>query len=181
MKTLNRNCTLRLSGLVALAFSHSAFADTARAADKDADVKPYAMTVHEDRAYGHSILKGKLDHAIKKLSANAKTSARPENATNLCVAYAKAGDLERAIAACDVAIAELTSKKLAIDKHPNRYDELRILVQTDLSIALSNRGVLFAVKGEHDKARKNFLTAMQLEYDRSRAEDNLARLSSVKS
>jgi len=178
MKTLHRKRTMKLPGLVALALSHSVFAGTA---DADTDVKPYAMTVHEDRAYGHSILKGKLDHAIKKLSANPKASARPENATNLCVAHAKARNLDKAIAACDVAVAELTSKKIAIEKHPNRYDELRISVQTDLSIALSNRGVLFAVKGEHDKARKNFLSALQLEHDRSRAEDNLARLNSVES
>jgi tetratricopeptide (TPR) repeat protein len=181
MKTLNRKRSMKLSGLVALALSHSAFAGTAQAAEKDAEVKPYAMTVHEDRAHGLSILKGKIDHAIKRLSANPKTSANPENATNLCVAYAKAKELDKAIAACDVAVAELTSKNNAIDKHPYRYDQLRVSVQTDLSIALSNRGVLFAVKGEDEKAREIFLTALQLEYDRSRAEDNLARLNSVES
>lgn len=181
MKTLNRKRSMKLSALVALALSHSAFAATAQATDADADGKPFAMTLHADRAYGHSILKGKLDHAIKRLSANPKTSAIPENATNLCVAYTKARELDKAIAACDVAVAKLTSKKNAIDKRPYRYEQLRVSVHTDLSIALSNRGVLFAVKGEHEKARENFLTALQLEYDRSRAEDNLARLSSVES
>lgn len=181
MKTLNRNRTMKFLGLVALASSLSAFAGSVQAADTEANIKPFAMTVHADRAYGHSILKGNHDHAINKLSANPRTPARPVNATNLCVAYTKAKDLDKAIVACDMAVAELTSKKIAIDKHPYRYDELHVSVQTDLSIALSNRGVLFAVKGEHDKARKNFLTALQLEYDRSRAEDNLARLNSVES
>ena len=181
MNTLNSNFKMKLSGLVVLAASLTAFNSAAQAEDTESTLKPYAMTVHEDRAFGHSILKGDFDQAIRKLSANPKLSVIPANASNLCVAYAKAKDLDNAIAACDAAVAELTSKKIAIDKHPNRFGESRVSVQTDLSIALSNRGVLFAVKGEHEKARKNFLAALQLEYDRSRAEDNLARLDSVES
>jgi tetratricopeptide (TPR) repeat protein len=172
---------MKLIGFVALASSLSALAGTLQAAETDSEVKPYSMTVHVDRTYGHSILKGRVDKAIAKLSANPKIATSPEDATNLCVAYAKVKDLDKALAACDVAVSTLTSKKMAMDKHPNRYEEMRASVQTDLSIALSNQGVLFAVKGEHDRARENFLTAIQLEHDRSKAQENLERLNSVES
>lgn len=179
MKTLHRNRTTKNPGLVVLTLSLAAFAGTVQAADPD--IKPFAMTVYEDSAYGHSILNGKFDRAIEKLSANSKATSIAKNATNLCVAYAKSRELDKAIAACDIAVAELTSKKLSMDKHPNRQVEFRASMLAELSIALSNRGVLFAVKGEHEKARKSFLTAIQLDFDRSQAQENLVRLNSVES
>ncbi len=179
MKKLHRNRATKLLKFVVLASSLSALAGLAQAAD-DGD-KPFAMTVYQDSPYGSSILKGKFDRAIRKLSANPKTTSTPKNATNLCVAYAKSRKLEKAIAACDVAVAELSSKKTAMAKHPHRHGELWAAVQSDLSIALSNQGVLFAVKGEHDRARKSFLNAIELEYDRSQAQQNLERLDFVES
>lgn len=181
MKTLHRKPTKKLLGLVVLASSFSALAGTVQAADADADIKPFAMTFHVDRAYGHSILKGKFSRAINRLSASSKTLSKPENATNLCVAYVKTKDLDKALTACDAAVAALTSRKMAIDKRTGRDDSLRVSVQADLSIALSNQGVLFAAKGEHDRARKNFLAAIELDYDRSKAQENLLRLNSVES
>jgi tetratricopeptide (TPR) repeat protein len=152
-----------------------------QAEDSDEDIKPFAMTVYSDRAYGDAILKGRLERAIDKLSAGSMSAAKPENASNLCVAYTKAKELDKALDACDAAVAALTAKKMVIDKHTVRYADLRASVQTDLSIALSNQGVLFAVKGEHDRARKNFLTAIQLDHNRSKAQENLLRLNSIES
>jgi Flp pilus assembly protein TadD len=181
MKTLNRKFSKKLIAIVVFASSLSALAGTVRAEDTDANIQPFAMTVLADRAYGDAILRGRFDRAIDKLTATSKKASKPENASNLCVAYAKNKELDKALDACGVAVAALTSQKVAMDKHAIRYGDLSVSVQTDLSIALSNQGVLFAVKGEHDRARKIFLTAIQLENDRSKAKENLLRLNSIES
>lgn len=48
-----------------------------------------------------------------------------------------------------------------------------------LAIALSNRGVLLAITGKAERARKDFRDAMQFESDIPAPATNLARLSQI--
>ena len=102
-----------------------------------------------------------------------------ETQNNLCVAYAKAKQLEQAIDACEAAMRSLQAKKDVFEGRRYLRTTKREAYIANLSIALSNQGVLYAVSGEHAQARDNFMAAMDLETDRSAARDNLHRLSSI--
>ena len=141
----------------------------------DQEVEPFAMTVLIDQAQGNRIVNGSFSRAIERLTKNSKSISRYENLNNLCVAYAKSRQLNEALKSCDAAIDVLQSKIERISHRPSR-DDLQRVLQSDLSIALSNRGVLFAVAGDHDRARDYFEAAMELPVDRSRARHNLQRL-----
>ena len=148
----------------------------------DSQRQPYAMTVLADKAHGKRVLAGSYQSAIDRISAK---PLRPRTAferqTNLCVAYTKARQLQRAISACDAAVQALEEKQHFYAKRRFANETGRRAFFSDLSIALSNRGVLFIVNGEIDKARESFIAATELEYDRSMASRNLQLLDSTKS
>jgi|GEM_PF-1891425 len=141
---------------------------------------PLTMIVLKDAAYGRSITSGDYQRAISKLSASAN-SGRSQFATynNLCVAYAKARDLDNAIDACDAALAAVKKRESSSLAKSRGYDLGHAQYQADLAVALSNRGVLLAIEGKESAATEAFEDALSLDtrYS-SNIEGNLARLAS---
>jgi tetratricopeptide (TPR) repeat protein len=121
------------------------------------------MAVISDESQGRAILSGDYDTAISKM-------------TNLCVAYAKTKDLQKAIQACDAAVADVTSqvsknRLMANNKHP--------AMRRDLAIALSNRAVLFAIQGDLEMAQVGFKEAIKLGIGINEPQFNLFILESL--
>ncbi len=166
--------SLIVTTAVLLPFSASALADSAQ-------VPPYAMTVLIDQAHGKKIVNGSFERAISKLASNAKTPSRHQSLSNLCVAYAKTREFDKALRSCDAAIVLLQTRIAQGEGRRSRKEENRRVLESDLSIALSNRGVIFAVRGDLDRAREYFQAAIDLPVDHSRADDNLRRLAAIES
>lgn len=158
-----------MTTVVLSAISVDAIADEEKA-------NPFAMTVLIDQAQGSRIVNGAYPRAIERLTKNSKSLTRHENLNNLCVAYAKTRQISEALESCDAAIDILQTKIERFSGKTSR-DDIRQVLQSDLSIALSNRGVLFAVAGDHGRAREYFEAAMDLPVNRSSARQNLQRLS----
>lgn len=140
-----------------------------------ADEPAYTMTVISDAAYGLKVTAGEYDVAIAKITAKRRNTDRYPDLTNLCVAYTKTGDLEKADAACGAAVEQMRAKV------PARGSSFNYLTdaaghRTHLALALSNQGVLHAVSGDLDSARKNFEEALELRTSVSAPKVNLARL-----
>lgn len=135
----------------------------------------YEMSVFSDAAYGTKILAGKYKQAIGKISS--KTSSRYElqRKTNLCVAYTKSGAIELAESACEAAVVAArvikAQKSSAMMRDASRETRDRYV-----AIALSNRGVVNAVKGDLEMARKDFDAALELSSELSSVHANLERL-----
>ena len=125
------------------------------------EVSAYRMAVVSDASQGRTILYGSYEKAIDKLAMKkARSHNRFSTYNNLCVAYTKTKNLEKAVQACDAAIAHTA-------------------VRRDLAVALSNRGVLFAVSGNTEKARQSFEEALELNaYDKDPG-INLSLLNSM--
>lgn len=136
----------------------------------------YRMSVISDSAYGVSILRGKYQKAIARLSMVDISDELFDN-INLCVALTKSGQLEEAIRICEAAVDaahKLTPTRSSgvltgLEKQRrNRY----------IAITLSNRGVVRALQGNIELARKDFLDALEANRYASDARANLARLES---
>ena len=121
----------------------------------------YQMAAVIDRARGNIVLAGDYDRAIAKLGGRPRADF--ESSTNLCVAYTMTGAMEQADAACAAALASSQETE----------------VRRDIAVALSNLGVVKAVKGDLSGARRDFSRALELESDLRQASKNLQRLRSV--
>lgn len=136
----------------------------------------YTLNAISDTAQGEKILAGNYQEAIEKIDPDPRRARdRFFSATNLCVAHILSRDLDGAAPYCDSAIAEYEN---AISVRPNGL-ALSIgkrAQQRYLSIALSNRGVLHAMRGEEDRARADFEKAIGLRPSVPAPEVNLARL-----
>lgn len=145
----------------------------------DTEVKPYQMAVLLNQAYGQSIDAGKYENAITKL-AHRLDRSRVDFGTqnNLCVALVKTNSLDKAATACDAAVAQASRlEKQALSAKKRRERLAAESHRADLAIALSNRGVLLAVKGKKDQAQKDFKTAASLDSRHTKlAAENLRRL-----
>ena len=136
----------------------------------------YTMTVIIDAAHGSKVVAGKYERAIEKITASNGTRDSYSRQTNLCVAYTKTGELDKATEACEAALAIM----LGEGKPRSRYSRPAQSGKADrvyLALALSNLGVLHAAKGSPDFARKSFREALQLETGLSAPKTNLARLA----
>lgn len=141
-------------------------------------ITPFTMTVISDAAYGHSVVSGKYQRAIDKLTRDGRL-LKDEFAdqTNLCVAYTKTRDIQRASDACNAAIAHVKKREARVLKTSNRHSAKLRAYQSNLAVALSNRGVLLAATGDAELARQDFLTALDLQTRLSTiVEGNLQRL-----
>lgn len=137
----------------------------------------FVMTVYSDLAHGSAILDGEFDAVVDKLAGRSGSGSRDlVNQVNLCVAYTKTKQLEKATAACDsaIAISVREARRLARTEPFGRRTTL--IADTDRAIALTNRGVLYAIAGKPEKARVMFEMAMLLESKEESASTNLARL-----
>jgi len=124
----------------------------------DTDKAKYTMAVMSETAYGARIMAGNYAQAIEKINQKAGRYDAFSKGTNLCVAYTKSGELDLAEAACEAAVIAAGSQ------------------DRNLAIALSNRGVLHAVKGQSEQAREDFDAALALDTSLSAPKVNLARL-----
>ena len=138
----------------------------------------YTMTVIIDAAHGQKVAAGKYDRAIAKLSAKRfSTNAYPDH-TNLCVAYTKTGEIEKATVACEAAVAAMRKKAITGNKSfvPAHQAAANRMY---LALALSNLGVLDVVKGEAEAAREKVEEAIALDDKISAPKVNIARLARI--
>ena len=117
----------------------------------------FEMTVISDAAYGGKIASGKHDAAIAQIdSSTTRQSQRFFASINLCVAYTKVGELEKAEQSCASALEAVMTKDRSMPKSLSR------ITRRYQAMALSNRGVLRALAGDTDRARQDFRAAIEL-------------------
>ena len=150
----------------------------AQATPARAESTPYTMTVITDQAHGRRVTAGNYQQAIRRITHNGQHSrSRFADHNNLCVAYAKTVELDKAAAACDAAVEQVRKREKRAMRSTHPFGAAKHAFKADLSIALSNRGVLHAVAGKADLAREDFVAAIELRSHVSRiAEKNLDRL-----
>lgn len=125
----------------------------------------YVLTAITDQARGLQVLDGAYDEVIEHLAAAEKKNRFAEN-NNLCVAYTKTNNLAEAEKACTAAL-----KSSTLLSRP--YDSPRKIGH---AVALSNRGVIRAVSGDIELARRDFQEARKADRYLSTAAENLAIL-----
>jgi tetratricopeptide (TPR) repeat protein len=132
------------------------------------------MTVIVDAAHGGKVAAGKYERAIEKITASKSKRDPYSKQTNLCVAYTKTGELDKATEACEAALA------LTLDSRSPRRSYLgaaqaRKADRVYMALALSNLGVLHAAKGSPEIALRTFREALELDTGLSAPKVNLAR------
>ena len=115
----------------------------------------YSLVVYNDSDQGKRLIRGEYEAVLDGIG---KTPfSRFERSNNLCGSRVLAKDFQLAEEACDAAVAATA----------NQYGR---------AMALSNRGVLHALKGERQLARADFEMAIDLSDDIAAAASNLERL-----
>jgi len=140
----------------------------------------FTMTVISDGSGSGKVLKGYYASAVDRITAAKK--ARPSNfasLTNLCVAYTKLGELDRADETCEAAVQLVVERRDGRSRAAKRDDAITAADKADLAVALSNRGVLRAARGDWDRAFDDFQASLELDAGLSAAGINLARLDSA--
>lgn len=139
----------------------------------------YTMTVIVDTAHGGKIVAGKYQQAIERITSRKRGADAYAEQTNLCVAYTKTGELDKAKTACEAALATVLDNRSPRRSYPGsaRGDGVDSYY---LALALSNLGVLHAAEGSPDIARKTFQEALDLDTGLSAAKVNLARVTGRK-
>lgn len=141
------------------------------------EVEPaYTMTVIVDAAHGGKVTAGKYERAIEKITASKRTRDSYSRHTNLCVAYTKTGQLDKATEACEAALAITLETRSPRRSYPG-VARAESADRVYLALALSNLGVLHAAKGNAEIARRTFREAMELDSGLSAPKTNLARLA----
>lgn len=165
------------SGLVLLAFgaSGSVVAESNGQSNGQSNDLRYTMTVIRDVAQGTSVVKGDYEKAVARITGRRVALNPFAGFTNLCVAYAKIGKIDEADDACDTA--------LAIVRDPNWEHRSGVMTgygertrRKYLALALSNRGVLHAIRGDESAAEQSFDEAIKLDQRNTAPRVNLARL-----
>ena len=134
----------------------------------------YVMTVYSDTAHGTQIIDGAPQDVIAKLSRKADArSYELEGQVNLCVAYTKTKQIEKAMEICDSAVAAALENARRLERSRKFGRQTTQVADTGRAIALTNRGVLHAITGETDKARLMFEMALMLKSKEESARTNL--------
>ncbi len=137
----------------------------------------YTLTAIEDVSYGEAIVAGNYDAAIEGILSSAKVARGGfEAQTNLCVAYTRSGEFDKADASCDAALVALKKRYRTSTVAGNIPFYSRRTHEKYLALALSNRGVLRVVSGEPDLARADFERAADLKFGLDVVDTNLAKL-----
>ena len=144
------------------------------------DAPKFTMAVFEDVSPGADIIAGHYDKAIDAMSAGVSKNDAILTESNLCVAYAKSGAIERAERACDAAIAAIKAKK-SFYRYRLEDESAGHARKRYLAIALSNRSVINAVKGDYAAARKDLDMAQELDTQLAVVKINLERLDIAES
>lgn len=138
----------------------------------------YTMTTFIDSHYGAEVVAGRYEHAIQKIVALDEDENAFFRNTNLCVAYTKTGALDKALMACDAAVEQAGSMPIGRKSYGYRYFQKNTRDEL-VALALANRGVLYAVSGEADLARRDFVEALNSTENSKAVKVNLARLGEV--
>lgn len=171
MKTVNTGKRNPLHRRFLVAIGFAMVASTAIADD----APKFTMTVFEDVALGADIIAGHYDKAIDAASVDMSKNDVIRIESNLCVAYAKTGEIERAERACDAAIAAIRAKK-SFYRYRLSDESAGHARKRFMAIALSNRSVINAVKGDYAAARKDLDMAQELDTQLAVVKINLERL-----
>lgn len=142
---------------------------------------PFTMAVISNEAYGQRVTSGEFDQAIDNITAGGRRSRdRFADQNNLCVAYTKTSEIKKARIACNAAVARVKKQASWRRTSASDYSGKGQAYRADLTVALSNRGVLLAATGDAELARKDFLAAIELQTRSSSiAESNLERLEQL--
>ena len=141
----------------------------------EANVPKYSMAVFSDADQGARVLSGRYEQAITRITAKANLADDLHAQTNLCVAYAKSGYIASAEEACETAVVTAESLRKARKSQFSGQTTSQLRARY-LAIALSNRGVVKAVKGDLDAAREDFDAALAQQSDVAVVETNRERL-----
>lgn len=136
----------------------------------------YTMTVIIDAAHGGKVAAGKYERAIEKITARKSSRDPYSRETNLCVAYTKTGELDKATEACEAALAIMLTGEKPRSSYLGAAKSERV-DRVYLALALSNLGVLQAAKGSTDTARESFREAVALGTGLSAPRINLERIA----
>ena len=141
------------------------------------------MAVVIDAAYGKEITLGHYNQAIDGITRHGtRQSKRFQEQVNLCVAYTKTREIEKASNACDAAIENVVEREGRVRKLRSGRSAQARAYQVELALALSNRSVLLAATGETERAKEGFLEAMDLQTELGpMIQNNLARLDQMAS
>lgn len=136
----------------------------------------YVMSSIEDEAFGKEVVAGNYHQAIASLSnVSLGLGSRFAIKSNLCVSYVMTGDADNAQAACDAAV-QFASRGTAAPNY--RFHEA---TRRDKAIALSNRGVMYAITGQTDAAMRDFDAAASAGWTQaSRNRERLAAKTSAR-
>ena len=140
------------------------------------DEPQFEMAVFSDTAQGTKILSGNYDQAITKIRAKSRSTHDLHVQTNLCVAYVKSGNIEAAESACEEAVVAVKSLRKVRASAFIGTSPAQIRARY-MAVALSNRGVLKAVKGDFEAARKDFDAAMAQQARIATVQTNIEKLS----
>jgi tetratricopeptide (TPR) repeat protein len=151
--------TVALFGACVFAGNVLALAAQADESAQGLSAAGYQMAAVSNRARGSSVLGGDYDQAIDDLGGQSRRHFA--SSTNLCVAYTMTGDLEKADVECGAALK--LSEKAS--------------VRRDIAVALSNLGVIKAVRGDISGAQQDFNEALKIHGELRQASDNLQHLS----
>lgn len=138
----------------------------------------YEMAFFTDSAQGSTILRGRYDQAIEKINTKVDAGRDLHVKTNLCVAYTKSGNIGAAEVACEEAVvAAKTFRK--VRRSELSYETPAQARARYMAIALSNRGVLNAVKGDLKAARADFDAALAQQARVSSVRTNIEKLETA--
>lgn len=142
----------------------------------------FTMGVISNDAYGIAVKKGKYGQAIERITKSGKRlSGSFADQINLCVAYTKSYEIEKASAACDAAIAQVKKQESRVSRITSKRNPEVRAYRANLALALSNRGVLLAATGDAGRAEQDFYAAIALQTRlTSIIESNLERLNQVR-
>lgn len=140
--------------------------------------QPFTMGVIIGQAEGSKVRAGKYEQAIERITRSGRrVPTRFADNVNLCVAYTKTHDLEKASESCEAAIAEVKGQENRVSRIKSDRNHEVLAYRADLALALSNRGVLRAATGDTKRARMDFLAAIKLQTRNSWIfENNLDRV-----
>jgi tetratricopeptide (TPR) repeat protein len=147
------------------------------AATASADDKPqYRVAAIKGMAFGDRVLREDYDKVIELLERRERKGIDAfYRATNLCVAYIKTGALEEAEASCNSAVERI--EQFLAERGTIHSPQERQAVRRLHAVALSNRGVAFAVSGQSERAQADFEAAGSIESRLKEPAINLARLT----
>lgn len=133
----------------------------------------YVMNFYMDSAQAASVKRGAYERVIEKLEKeDSRAAIRVADQLNLCIAYTKTKQLDKATEACDTALAK-AGKRIRRGSLSRSAQEATQAANTERAIALINRGVLYAVAGDSDQAKAMFETAASLDTRNEAADINL--------